>query len=186
MTLFSKIISTFSISISLLGLSACTLIDKPVDVVKPFEIEQYIGTWYEIARLDHSFERNMSNVTAQYNPQGDKLVVINRGYKQDKQRWDQATGKAYFINGANQGLLTVSFFGPFYGAYQIHDIVQAQNGRYTDALVIGPNDKYAWILSRTPSIDAIIKQRFMMKLSALTIDPNNLIWVDHTPEKDDR
>ena len=165
------------LALSMLGLSACTILDEPVDVVKPFELNQYLGIWYEIARLDHSFERNMSNVTAQYSVDGDKVVVINKGFKQDKQQWDQAEGKAYFINGNNQGLLKVSFFGPFYGAYQIHDIVQDAQGYYTDSLVIGPNNDYAWILSRTTSIDPVIKQRFITKLNALSISENKLIWV---------
>lgn len=166
------------LALSVFGLSACTIIDKPVDVVKPFELNQYLGTWYEIARLDHSFERNMSNVTAQYSVDGDKVVVINKGFKQDKQQWDQAEGKAYFINGSNQGLLKVSFFGPFYGAYQIHDIVQNDQGQYTDSLVIGPNNDYAWILSRTATIDPVIKQRFITKLNALAISEDKLIWVN--------
>ncbi|MCT8986819.1 lipocalin family protein [Shewanella phaeophyticola] len=125
------------LGLSILGLSACTVIDEPVDVVKPFELQQYLGTWYEIARLDHSFERGMTNVTAQYSIDGDKVVVINKGFKQDQQQWDQAEGKAYFIDGDNKGLLKVSFFEPFYGAYQIHDIEQNSQGQYTDSLVIG-------------------------------------------------
>lgn len=165
------------LGLSILGLSACTVIDEPVDVVKPFELQQYLGTWYEIARLDHSFERGMTNVTAQYSIDGDKVVVINKGFKQDQQQWDQAEGKAYFIDGDNKGLLKVSFFGPFYGAYQIHDIEQNSQGQYTDSLVIGPNNQYAWILSRSPILDPAIKQRFINKLAALSISEDNLIWV---------
>ena len=175
-----------SIWLSMMSLSACTLIDKPVTVVKPFELNQYLGTWYEIARLDHSFERNMSHVTAQYTLQGSKVVVTNRGFKQDEQQWDEANGKAYFIDGSDQGLLKVSFFGPFYGAYQIHDVIQEPNGQYTDALVIGPNAQYAWILSRTAVINPNTKQGFINKLSALGINTNNLIWVDQGAFKDDR
>ena len=176
--ILNQVISIPLLGLSLLGLSACTIIDEPVDVVKPFALNQYLGTWYEIARLDHSFERNMSNVTAQYSIDGDKVVVINKGFKQDKQQWDKAEGKAYFIDSDNQGLLKVSFFGPFYGAYQIHDIVQNDQGRYTDSLVIGPNNDYAWILSRTPTLAPEIKQRFITKLKALSISEDKLIWVN--------
>ncbi|GGB59444.1 lipocalin family protein [Shewanella inventionis] len=166
------------LGICALGLSACTVIDEPVDVVKPFQLNQYLGTWYEVARLDHSFERGMTNVTAQYSIDGDKVVVINKGFKQDEQQWDSAEGKAYFIDGDDKGLLKVSFFGPFYGAYQIHDVVQNEQGLYTDSLVIGPNNKYAWILSRTPNINPTIKQRFIGKLNALSISEDQLIWVN--------
>jgi len=154
------------------------MIDEKVDVVDNFTINNYLGTWYEIARLDHSFERGMDKVTASYQLDGDKVIVTNRGYYVDKQVWKEANGKAYFIEGSDKGLLKVSFFGPFYGAYQIHDATQDANGLYTDALVIGPDNSYAWILSRNKQIAPETKQRFVMKMEKLGIQTSNILWVN--------
>ncbi|MFS1438361.1 lipocalin family protein [Shewanella sp. 10N.286.48.A6] len=159
------------------GTSACTMLDKKVTVVENFKLNNYLGSWYEIARLDHSFERGLSKVTANYSVDGDKVVVINRGYSDEKARWSAAEGKAYFIETDNIGRLKVSFFGPFYGAYQIHDLMEDKNGNYISSLVIGPNNDYAWILSRTPNISAEHKLRFTEKMTALGIDTQQLIWV---------
>ena len=159
-------------------LTSCTMIDKKVDVVENFTIDNYLGTWYEIARLDHSFERGMDNVTATYQLDADKVIVTNRGYHVDKQVWKEAIGKAYFIEGSDKGLLKVSFFGPFYGAYQIHDAIQDTSGRYSDALVIGPDNSYAWILSRHKQIAPETKQRFVIKMAKLGIQNSDIIWVN--------
>ncbi|QIR14416.1 lipocalin family protein [Shewanella aestuarii] len=166
--------------LTLFTLQACTVIDNKVSVVDNFDVKQYMGNWYEIARLDHSFERGMDKVTANYQLEDNKVIVTNKGFNHFSNQWDQAIGKAYFIEEENKGLLKVSFFGPFYGAYQIHDLVIQEDGSYSDSLVIGPNNSYAWILSRNKTLPADVRQRFMQKLDNLSINQTDIIWVKHT------
>ena len=117
-------------------LAGCSTTPPPnVTPVTPFELSRYLGQWHEIARLDHSFERDMIKVTAQYsmNPDG-SVKVLNRGFNTKKQAWKDAVGKAWLIDGSNKGALKVSFFGPFYGGY----FITALDPDYQWAMVIGP------------------------------------------------
>jgi apolipoprotein D and lipocalin family protein len=130
-------------------LSGCTVTPKGVTPVQGFQAERYLGTWYEIARLDHSFERGLVDVSARYQRRADGGIdVLNTGYNPDKQAWKEAKGRAYFIDTPQTGSLKVSFFGPFYGAYH----VMALDPDYRWAMVAGPSHDYLWILSRTPSL----------------------------------
>jgi apolipoprotein D and lipocalin family protein len=118
-------------------LQSCTGTPEGVEVVTDFELDRYLGTWYEIARLDHSFERGLSNVTANYSMRDDGGVkVINRGFNTEKSEWDEATGRAYFVGESDIGQLKVSFFGPFYGGY---NIVELDDSDYQYSLVAGPD-----------------------------------------------
>jgi len=159
------------------GQSGCSGIPDGVQVVTEFELNRYLGNWYEIARLDHSFERGMSNVTASYSMRDDGGVsVINRGYKVDKGAWDEATGKAYFVGDVNVGQLKVSFFGPFYGGY---NIVELDRDNYQYALVAGPDRSYLWILARSPDIDPKVLSMLVKKAQELNFPIDELIYVDH-------
>ena len=103
-----------------LFLSGCIGVPDNVKPVNNFQANSYMGKWYEIARLDHSFERGLSQVTANYSPRDDGGVkVINKGYSVKDKAWKEAEGKAYFVGRPDQGYLKVSFFGPFYGSYII-------------------------------------------------------------------
>ncbi len=103
------------IGLLMLVLSGCTSLPDDITPVNNFELPKYLGTWYEVARLDHSFERGMSAVTATYSMRADGGVkVLNRGYIDQEQQWDDAEGKAYFVESSDVGHLKVSFFGPFY------------------------------------------------------------------------
>ncbi|HHH2121730.1 TPA: outer membrane lipoprotein Blc, partial [Yersinia enterocolitica] len=138
------------ITATLLSVACGVTPPKDVKIVDNFQLPRYLGTWYEIARLDHSFERGLDNVTANYSPRDDGGVkVINRGYNAKKQQWQESIGKAYFIGSPQQASLKVSFFGPFYGGYNVIDL----DDEYQHALIAGPNREYLWILSRTPTID---------------------------------
>ncbi|MGL4714009.1 MAG: lipocalin family protein, partial [Shewanella sp.] len=109
--------------ISIFLLSGCLGMPKLVQPVNDFELNKYLGKWYEIARLDHSFERGLSQVSAQYSLKEDGGVrVINRGFSAAKNEWKEAEGKAYFVNGDSEGYLKVSFFGPFYGSYVVFEL----------------------------------------------------------------
>ena len=163
-----------------LSLSACAL-GPPSGVVpvSNFELSRYLGRWYEIARLDHSFERGMTDVSARYQMREDNSVeVINRGYEPANGRWREAVGTARFIGVPTRGSLKVSFFGPFYGGYHI----VALDPDYRWSLVIGPDTGYAWILARDKSIPIGIREQLVKQAAAAGIDTNALIWVEHTRE----
>ena len=158
-------------------LSGCTGVPEGVEPVKNFELDRYLGKWYEIARLDHSFERGLSRVTAEYTMRDDGGVkVINRGYSVKNGAGDEAEGKAYFVGATDIGHLKVSFFGPFYGAYVIYELDQ-ENYQY--ALVSGPDRSYLWLLARSPSLDQQIQDKLIAKAAALGFDTSKLIYVEH-------
>ncbi len=160
-----------------LSLCACTGIPKGIEPVSDFELEPYLGTWYEIARLDHRFERGLSNVTATYTLRDDGGVnVVNRGYRVSEGEWDSAEGKAYFIGDSNVGRLKVSFFGPFYGAY---NIVELDRQHYSYSMVTGPNRSYLWILAREPSLPDPVLRRLIVQAEAMGFAIDELIIVEH-------
>lgn len=158
-------------------LAGCVGLPENVRPVDHFNPDRYLGKWYEIARLDHSFERGLSRVSASYSLRDDGGIrVINRGYDARKKRWKEAEGKAYFVNGADQGYLKVSFFGPFYGAYVVFDL---DHEHYQYSLVSGPDKSYLWILSRTPRMNQETQKRLVEKAAALGFDTGKLIFVEH-------
>jgi len=157
--------------------TGCAGIPEKVQPVDNFNVHRYLGKWYEIARLDHSFERGLTRVTAEYELREDGgLKVTNRGYSAKENRWKEAIGKAYFVNETAKGYLKVSFFGPFYGSYVIFDLDQ-ENYQYS--LVCGPDTTYLWILSRTTEIEAAVKNRLIAKAASLGFDTSKLIYVAH-------
>lgn len=157
--------------------SACVNIPENVSPVTGFEIDRYLGTWYEIARLDHSFERGLEKVTAEYSLKDDGGIrVVNRGFDPKKNEWKETIGKAYFIGDSNLGRLKVSFWGPFYGAYNIIDI---DKKNYSYSLVCGPNKSYLWILAREPHMEASLTSRLMNKAKALGFETDTMIFVRH-------
>ena len=157
--------------------SGCVGIPENISPVDNFNVERYLGKWYEIARLDHSFERGLTHTTAEYSMRDDGGVrVLNRGYNTEKQQWKEAEGKAFFVEASNKGYLKVSFFGPFYGSYIIYDLDQ---NNYQYAIVCGPNKSYLWILSRTPELNEGTKQMLIAKAVAAGFDTTQLIYVDH-------
>ena len=161
----------------ILLLSGCTGAPDGVEPVKNFELDRYLGKWYEIARLDHSFERGLSRVTAEYTLRNDGGVkVINRGYSAEKEKWKEAEGKAYFVSDPNTGHLKVSFFGPFYGAYVVFELDQ-ENYQY--ALVSGPDRSYLWFLARSQIIEQALQDKLVAKAATLGFDTSKLIYVEH-------
>ena len=159
----------------LLFLPGCTGIPDGVSPITGFDVNRYLGTWYEIARLDHSFERDLEQVTAEYSLRDDGGIrVLNKGYNSVKQRWEQAEGKAYFTGDSKVGRLKVSFFGPFYGGYNIIDL---DHEDYQYALVSGPNTSYLWILARQPVLDAAIVRQLLAKASRYGFDTSRMIFV---------
>ncbi len=160
-----------------LTLAACAT--APPEGVRPvtsFDINRYLGQWYEIARLDHSFERGMSDVSATYQLQDDGSVkVINRGYDTQRQAWKEAIGRALFIGDSGTASLKVSFFGPFYGGYHVIALDQQD---YRWALVSGPDRGYLWILARDKTLPADIREQLVSQARALGFATDPLIWVE--------
>ncbi len=157
--------------------TACTGVPDGVEVVDEFELDRYLGTWYEIARLDHRFERGLTNVTAEYSLRDDGgVAVVNRGYRADKAEWDEARGKAFFIDEPDVGRLKVSFFGPFYGGY---NVIALDKENYQYSLVAGPDRSYLWLLARSPDLDKATIDRLVGKAAELGFPTDELIFVEH-------
>ncbi len=160
-----------------LFLLGCVGIPENVTPVEGFQLDRYLGTWYEIARLDHSFERGMSRVTAQYSLREDGGVrVLNRGFLAEKNEWKEAEGKAFFVDRSDRGFLKVSFFGPFYGSYIVMDL-DKENYQY--ALVSGPDKSYLWILSRTPTMDRATLDHLIATARTAGFETDELLFVAH-------
>ena len=166
-----------ALSVLLLILTACTGKPDGVVAVKDFQLDRYLGKWYEIARLDHSFERGLSNITAQYSLRDDGGVkVINSGFSKEDNEWQQAEGKAYFVDETDSGHLKVSFFGPFYGSYIVFELEKKD---YQYAFVSGPDTSYLWLLARTPQVDKKVTEQFVKRSQELGFDTSKLIYVEH-------
>jgi apolipoprotein D and lipocalin family protein len=150
--------------------------------VQNFEVDRYLGRWYEIARLDHSFERGLTNVSAEYAlGEGDAVRVINRGFDTEAHEWTDIEGKAKFVGSESAAHLKVSFFGPFYGSYVVFDL---DREGYEYAFVSGFNHNYLWLLSRRPVVSDAVRAKFLDEASALGFETDGLIWVDQSASQD--
>lgn len=159
-------------------LAGCTSLPKGVQPIDDFELDRYLGTWYEIARLDHRFERGLSRVTANYSLRADGGVAVqNRGYSATSGEFEDAIGKAYYVGESSSGHLKVSFFGPFYGSYIIFNL----DPQYQHAFVSGYNKKYLWLLSRIPAVSDVVISQFKGEAQRLGFDTSQLIMVDQSP-----
>ncbi|MBT2971629.1 MAG: lipocalin [gamma proteobacterium symbiont of Ctena orbiculata] len=165
-----------AVAISLVG---CTQLPRGIQPVDEFDIDRYLGTWYEIARLDHRFERGLDKVTANYALRNDGGIdVINRGFSSGDQTWKEAQGKAYFVGDSATGHLKVSFFGPFYSSYVVFELDKTD---YEYAFVCGYSRDYLWLLARRPSVDEEIIERFLKRSRSLDFDTDEIIFVSQDP-----
>ena len=154
-------------------LKSCASIPSGVIAVKPFDKDKYLGKWYEIARMDFRFERNLNKVTAEYSLNENGTVKVdNRGYYFIAMKWKQATGKAKFAGAMDVAMLKVSFFGPFYSGYNVIAI----DDKYKYALVAGKNLKYLWLLSRETTMPEDIKQSYLNLAKESGYDVSALLW----------
>ena len=154
--------------------TGCVSIPDNITPVTSFQIERYLGKWYEIARLDHRFERGLTQISADYSMRQDGgLKVLNRGYSNEKQEWSEAEGRGYFVQSPNEAYLKVSFFGPFFGSYIVFEL---DTVNYQYALISGPDKSYFWLLARTPTIDDNLKKKLIAKAAALWFDTTKLIF----------
>ncbi|MBN1950368.1 MAG: lipocalin family protein [Bacteroidales bacterium] len=156
------------------------MIDKTV--VKELDLQKYLGTWYEIARYNHRFERGLVGVTANYSIREDgKIKVLNSGYKKSLDgKFSQATGKAFIPNPDSEpGKLKVSFFWNFYGDYYVLELDE----NYQWAIIGSSSDKYLWILSRTPILAPGLYDELLEKIRSRGYDTSKLIRVEQRPLK---
>jgi apolipoprotein D and lipocalin family protein len=157
-------------------LSGCTGIPEGLTAIDGFEVNRYLGTWYEIARLDHRFERGLNNISANYTLRNDGGVsILNKGWNQANGKWEQAEGKAYFVERPDIGRLKVSFFGPFYGGYNIIDLDKKD---YSYSMVTGPDKSYFWILSRTRQLPKSTLESLIEKAKQMGFATDKLIFVN--------
>jgi len=158
-------------------LTACTGRLDGVEPVRSFDINRYTGTWFEIMRLDHSFERGLTNVTATYELRDDGTVsVLNRGFDRDKCAWDEADGTARFQGDKTVASLSVTFFWPFAGGYHVFELDQ---DNYAFAVVAGPSRKYLWILARRPDLPSETRNDLVAKARDRGFPVAELILVHH-------
>ncbi len=172
------------LALSLIGITAmmtsCASIPKKATPVQPFDLDRYLGTWYEVARMDFRQERGLNNVSAQYslNEKGN-VAVVNSGYNAEEGKWKKAEAKAKFRGDETKGALKVSFFGPFYSGYNVIAIDE----EYRYALVAGKSLKYLWVLSREKSIPDAIKAQYLQLAENIGYATDELLWVTH--DRDD-
>lgn len=163
-------------------IAGCTGVPEGVQPVRDFRLEDYLGKWYEIARLDHAFERGLERVTAEYSLREDGgIQVTNRGYASESGEWKEALGKAYFVDREDEAHLKVSFFGPFYSSYVVFDL----EPDYRYAFVSGYEKSYLWLLARTPTVDAEVLERFKSRAAELGFPVDGLILVRQTEAAQD-
>jgi apolipoprotein D and lipocalin family protein len=161
----------------LVFLAGCTGTPKGIEPVTGFNKDRYLGTWYEIARLDHSFEEGLSQVTAEYTENDDgSIKVINRGYNAETGEWEEAEGRAVFVGDSDTGHLKVSFFGPFYASYVVFSLDDA----YSTAYITGYNRDYLWLMARTPKVDDSVREDFKNTVEAKGFDLDELVFVNQS------
>jgi len=163
--------------LSSLAMAGCASIPDDIEAVGDFDLTRYLGKWYEIARLDHSFERGLSNVSAEYSLRDDGGVnVLNRGYDDRKGEWKEATGRAYFAESEKLGRFSVSFFRPFYGGYNI--FVLDREG-YAYSVICGNSKSYLWILARSKTPEKRLLETLVETVKGKGFRVEDLIWVSH-------
>jgi apolipoprotein D and lipocalin family protein len=148
---------------------------KAIPPVEGFDLNRYLGTWYEIGRLPHRFEKGLSRVTAEYAllPDG-KIRVLNRGFKLEKNKWSEAKGKAWVPDPAAPARLKVRFFWPFSAEYKIIRL----DPEYEWAVITSGSTDYLWILCRRPVMDEALYRSLVQFVKDNGFDTNRLIRVE--------
>ncbi len=171
---------TLALLVTGFALLGCTGLPDNIEPVDNFKVTPYMGKWYEIARLDHPFERGLSNISATYTLQDDGNVeVLNQGWDEEDGEWQQALGKAKFAGNSDKGHLKVSFFGPFYSSYVVYYL----EPDYSVALVSGYNHDYMWILSRTPTLSQTQLDKYVAIAKKAGFDTGALIYPQQQTRK---
>ena len=167
---------------ALLALTACSTPRTPegIQAVTGFDVDRYTGHWHEVARIDHSFERGLTQTSATYRRNPDNtLKVLNCGFDPVRKEWKEAEGTARFVDAPTRAALKVSFFGPFYGGYN----VVALDENYQWAMVVGSSKDYRWILSRTPTLPWHVREHLIERAQAMGIDVGRILWAPPAGEQ---
>lgn len=169
---------TVLLSFALLGICTAAIAQRTIDnsTIATFNLDRYLGKWYEIARYDHSFERDLVGCTAEYTLRDDgKIKVLNCGHlKTLDGPYKESIGKAKARRNGKPGQLEVSFFGPFYGDYNILELAPD----YSYSVVGSSSPRYLWILSRTPHLTPATRNRILSNLQQRGYNTDKLIWVE--------
>lgn len=162
------------ISAGLLILRSCRTIPKGFRAVQFFDVNKYLGKWYEVARLNYVVEKNLDHTTAEYSINKDGTIkVVNSGHNYKTGKDKKAEGVAKFVDRPDVGKLKVSFFGPFYAGYNVIAI----DHNYQYALVAGKNLKYLWLLSRQKTMPDEVKNDYLKIATDLGYNIGDLYWV---------
>lgn len=157
-----------------LARAASPQVPKGVIPVKPFDISRYLGKWFELGRIENRFERGLTHTSAEYSWNADGTIrVVNRGFDPWKGCTKSTTGTARFVGATDEGALKVSFFGPFYGGYNIVDL----DVDYEWAIVVGSSRNYFWVLSRSTVLTTELKARAVAVALLLGINPDAIHWI---------
>jgi apolipoprotein D and lipocalin family protein len=176
MKIFSALIVVFLLASTGYLMFGKLGIPDGITAVHGFDANRYLGVWHEIARLDHGFEKGLTHVTAEYSSRDDGgLKVVNKGFDTKTGKWQASEAKAYFLETPDIGRLKVSFFGPFYGSY---NIIELDETDYSWAMVTGPSTHFLWILARDKTLDDAVMQRLIQKAKSLGFKLDKLITVD--------
>ena len=160
----------------LLNLAGCSNIPSSVQAVQDFDVNRYLGKWYEIARLDHSFERGLTDVYTIYSLRKDGGInVLNRGFDKNSGKWKQVLGRAYFVKGKTVGRLKVTFFWPLYGGY---NVISLDHDNYSYSLVCGPTKSYLWILAREKTLSKSTIDKLVKTAADAGFNTEELIFVE--------
>lgn len=171
-----KILRVFLCFAILVGSGSCVSIPPGAAAIQQFETSKYLGKWYEIARIDFIFEKDLNNTSAEYGRRTDgQISVTNRGFNTVKGIWQESLGTARFRTVKENGELEVSFFPPFFSAYNIIAI----DVDYQYALIAGDSLQYLWILSRTKTIPESVKNEYVRMAASIGYNTASLIWVHH-------
>ena len=163
----------------ILLLAGCMGIPRGVTVVDNFTLDRFLGTWYEIARIDTSFEKDLEQVSASYSLAEDGSVkVLNKGYDRKKRQLQTIEGRGVFVGDTHKGALKVSFFGPFYASY---NIIALDKVGYRWAMVCGRDPAYFWILSKDPELDPQLLKELVVQAKSLGFDTEHLHYLGKHP-----
>lgn len=174
-----RFVLPFLLPVMMLLFAGCTGIPEGLVAVEKFELNRYLGTWYEIARIDNRFERGTGQVSATYSLRDDGMVrVLNKGYNSEEERWKTAEGRARFAGSPTVGALEVSFFGPFYGSYNIIDL---DRENYSWAMVTASSRSWLWILSKKPQMEPALLGSLYAKAGAMGFDTLKVMRVPQSP-----
>ena len=174
---FCKYLYSFPIIAALMAHSSCYSnghMDIDTSTVKKLDILRFMGKWYEIARYEHTFEKGMTHVTAEYSLEPDgKIRVVNKGIKNGKAK--EIVGKAKQPDPVEYpGRLKVSFFLWFYSDYYVLEM----DNDYQYAIIGSSSDKYLWILSRTPELPKVTLDKLLANIKQRGYDLTKLIFVE--------